>query len=258
MEFGLKPPHTADEEVEVLRDLVSCLTHPHATVLAYLLAFLSQVSIENPIKTGIANIFGPCLMRPPPNEDEPKNYKEVSKVVLGKLMKYREKVFVGIIARRASENVLATTATQGGTATLALSPSAASLTELGGVKRATSHSPDNNDALLKELAGVIGKQLSDSAAIAKKVEMLKSQLENKYKVNRQTSFQDDSQAHQLANKPNYSSTFAAAINPSSNKSPAYRNAKSVSFVTRPTFNDSQGVCEYSSKSSDNTPQTKHS
>lgn len=90
----------------------------------------------------------------------------------------------------------------------------------------TSQNPDNNDAYLKEMAAILGKQQEDSAAIAKKVEALKSQLENKYKTNmmkRQISFQDDTQTTQL--RPNH---YAKS-------SLAYRNHKSVSFVTRPTF-----------------------
>lgn len=208
-DFGLKPPHSSDEEIEILRDLVGSLSQAHMTVLAYLLAFLSQVSTENPIKNGIANIFGPCLMRPPPLDTETKGYKEASKVVLGRLIKHREKIFVGI-SRRPSENTLPTTAA----ATITTDP------------KSSSHSPNNNDPFLKEAAGIITKQLSDTAAIAKKVEMLKSQLENKYKstlVKRQVSFSDDTQTHQP--KPNH-----YARN---------RTHKSVSFVTQPTFAEEQ-------------------
>jgi hypothetical protein len=45
-----------DNEVTVLRDIVSKMSNSHMTVLAYLLAFLAQVSIENPIKGGIVNV----------------------------------------------------------------------------------------------------------------------------------------------------------------------------------------------------------
>ena len=45
-----------DKEANALRDIVSNLNHAHMTVLAYLLAFLAQVSIENPIKGGIEKV----------------------------------------------------------------------------------------------------------------------------------------------------------------------------------------------------------
>lgn len=55
LEFAQKPP-PPDDEPAALRDIVANLSYPHMTVLAYLLAFLSQVSEENPIKMGIVNV----------------------------------------------------------------------------------------------------------------------------------------------------------------------------------------------------------
>lgn len=100
--------------------------------------------------------------------------------------------------------------------------------------------PDNNNPQCKEAGLVIDKQLQNNEAIAKKVELLKSQLENKYNDNkyenkysnkykksgqlkRQVSFHEDIQN----NKTQL---------PSTRSSPVYhRAAKSVSYVTSPTF-----------------------
>lgn len=93
--------------------------------------------------------------------------------------------------------------------------------------------PNNKNPQCKEIATLIDKQLQNNAAIAKRVEMLKSQLENKYKDNkynksahlkRQVSLHEDIQN----SKPSKLVTARS--------SPAYhRSAKSVSYVTRPTY-----------------------
>ncbi len=223
-----------DDEVETLREIVSNLSHPHITVLAYLLSFLSQISIENPIKGGIANIsiymtslfyfyfcvdcweiFGPCLLRPPP-DNEPKNYKEISKFVVGKLIEHREKIFLGIsrkaldtgyrtllfslsfinpISGRHSENHFATNHHHHDESN----------------KTHTSLHPLNNDPHCKELAAVIHKRLEESAVIARKVELLKSQLENKYKSKKHSSISVNNPNTNIDNKnsetsPNHPTT----------------------------------------------------
>eukprot|EP00026_Physarum_polycephalum_P001215 Phypoly_transcript_01216.p1 GENE.Phypoly_transcript_01216~~Phypoly_transcript_01216.p1 ORF type:complete len:1095 (+),score=164.79 Phypoly_transcript_01216:391-3285(+) len=221
IEFGLKPPPQVDNEVTALREIVSKLSYSHMTVLAYLLAFLAQVSIENPIKGGIVNVFGPLILRVPPLDDRPKGCKEATRTVLRKLIQHREKIFVGISRRPESVSFENT-------------------------PPPCSNSPNNNNPQCKEFATVIEKQLINNAAVAKRVELLKSQLENKYmenkyKIKRQVSFHED------INK--------ASPKFYSRNSPGYRNHKSVSYVTRPTFDDQEDDEEDEIQIND---QTEHS
>lgn len=154
--FHKKAPE--EDEVLLLRDIVSLLSHPHMSVLSYLLAFLSQVYTENPIKNGITHIYGPCLLRAPPLDGSPKGYKEMCRSILAKLIKHREKIFVGL-SRRPESTIISPDD---------LKPPPC------------SNTPNNNNPHLKELSSLIDKQLQNAEAIAKRVELLKSQLENKY------------------------------------------------------------------------------
>lgn len=94
-----------------------------------------------------------------------------------------------------------------------------------------SNSPNNNNPQCKEFAAIIDKQLINNAAIAKRVEQLKSQLENKYKENKYKK------TSSLKRQGSFHEDIPASPTNNVNDSPKYRNHKSVSYVTRPTFDE---------------------